>query len=134
MLFSLRPISFFSNSKLKQFNFWKSKKISIYESMHFMFQKVIRFSIFSGTTWTQELVWSLLFGLDDPRINDVLTKRFPFFEWVKSLLGTNFFYSCEKFEDVYLSAPLSMHSHFGIHPFLLPSNSKKLLTSGNFDL
>lgn len=35
----------------------------------------------AGTTWTQEMVWCLLFSLDNPRINEPLTKRFPFFEW-----------------------------------------------------
>ncbi|KAF2354421.1 Sulfotransferase domain [Trinorchestia longiramus] len=35
----------------------------------------------SGTTWTQELVWCLLFTLQSPHLHDLLPARSPFFEW-----------------------------------------------------
>ncbi|XP_045132955.1 luciferin sulfotransferase-like isoform X2 [Portunus trituberculatus] len=35
----------------------------------------------TGTTWTQEIVWGLLHGLDSPDIKLELMKRFPFFEF-----------------------------------------------------
>ena len=35
-----------------------------------------------GTTWTQELVWCLIKGMDDPNGKKPLMERFPFFEWV----------------------------------------------------
>lgn len=38
----------------------------------------------SGTTWTQELVWMIANDLDyEAAQRDFLTKRSPFFEWVK---------------------------------------------------
>jgi len=35
----------------------------------------------SGTTWCQELAWSVYHGLQHPDIGKLLTDRVPFFEW-----------------------------------------------------
>ncbi|XP_018019016.1 luciferin sulfotransferase-like [Hyalella azteca] len=35
----------------------------------------------AGTTWTQEMVWCLLYTLQSPRLTELLPARSPFFEW-----------------------------------------------------
>ena len=40
-----------------------------------------------GTTWTQELVWCLIKGMDDPNGKKPLMERFPFFEWALIIYG-----------------------------------------------
>lgn len=42
----------------------------------------------SGTTWTQEVVWCLVHGLDNEKGKSNLMTRFPFFEW-DSLMPDN---------------------------------------------
>ncbi|XP_047737324.1 luciferin sulfotransferase-like [Hyalella azteca] len=71
----------------------------------------------AGTTWTQEMVWCLLFTLQSPRLTELLPARSPFFEW-DSLFPD--WHSMEHLPDgdVNKKGPRNIKTH--VHWALLP--------------
>ncbi|KAK3882912.1 hypothetical protein Pcinc_005484 [Petrolisthes cinctipes] len=88
-----------------------------------------------GTTWTQELVWCLVNGLDHKDASLTLMTRFPFFEW-ESLMPESL--PCEPGQSPddpclpgntwrllsTMSSPRTIKSH--LHKSLLPENLWKV--------